>query len=101
MASCPVVTFMPITCFVSRIFLSLDERDRAAMHGIALQVADLDCELVRNVTCLVSVVHDDFTSCESCFSNFGYAFYSQSFSTACDFLQRPDLLPEQGICLGV
>ena len=65
MASCPVVTFMPITCFVSRIFLSLDERDRAAMHGIALQVADLDCELVRNVTCLVSVVHDDFTSCES------------------------------------
>lgn len=62
------------------VFLSLDKRDRAAMHGSALQVADLDCELVRNVTCLVSVLHDDLPPCEASVSlvQTGYALYSQS-----------------------
>lgn len=80
MASCPVVTFMPITWFMLGVFLSLDERDSTAMHGSALQVADLLCELFCNVTRLVSVVHDDLPPCESSDSLIltGYALYSQS-----------------------
>ena len=84
MASCPVVTFMPITWFMLGVFLSLDERDSTAMHGSALQVADLLCELFCNVTRLVSVVHDDLPPCESSVSLIltGYALYSQLFSMA-------------------